>query len=75
MNLSPLDRSIRIALGIAMLAIGWWGAVDGVWGIALRVFGWVPLATGIVGWCPVYAIFGIGTRRHGRRALPGAGPG
>ena len=72
MNLSTLDRAIRILLGLAMLAAGWSGAVGGVWESALKVFGWVPLATGIVGWCPVYAILGFSTRR---RKLPHVPPG
>jgi hypothetical protein len=62
-NLSTLDRSIRIILGVLMLAAGWAGLVTGVWRIGLQVFGWVPLATGLIGWCPVYALLGISTRK------------
>lgn len=62
-NASNLDRLVRILLGLFMLAAGWSGFVPGVWGIALKVFGWVPLATGLIGWCPVYALLGIRTRR------------
>jgi hypothetical protein len=64
-NLSTPDRLLRILLGIALLALGWSGAVGGVTAIALRVFGVVPLVTGILGWCPFYALFGISTRRAG----------
>lgn len=70
-NLSSLDRSLRILLGLAMLASGWAGLASGVWRIALLVFGWIPLATGIAGWCPIYALLGISTRgtspRNGTR--------
>ena len=62
-NLSTLDRSIRIVLGLLMLASGWGGLATGVWRIGLEVFGWVPLATGVLGWCPIYALLGISTRR------------
>ena len=62
-NLSTLDRVIRVLLGIALVALGWSGAVAGVTAIALRVFGLVPLVTGVLGWCPVYALLGISTRR------------
>jgi hypothetical protein len=62
-NLSNLDRSIRIVLGLLMLAFGWGGLATGVWRIGLEIFGWVPLATGLAGWCPVYALLGISTRR------------
>ena len=62
-NLSTLDRSIRIVLGALMLAAGWVGLVTGVWRIGLQVFGWVPLVTGLIGWCPIYALLGISTRK------------
>ena len=64
-NLSTLDRSIRVVLGLLMLSAGWTGLADGVWKIALEVFGWVPLATGLIGWCPIYALLGLSTRRPG----------
>lgn len=68
-NESATDRILRIAIGLLILALGWLGVVPGVWGIALKLFGWVPLITGIVGWCPFYSLFSISTRRH-RRMRP-----
>jgi len=62
-NLSPLDRTIRLVLGLLMLAAGWSGLAGGVWKIALEIFGWVPLVTGLIGWCPIYALLGLNTRR------------
>jgi hypothetical protein len=63
-NLSPLDRTIRILLGLLMLWAGWSGVVaPSVWQIALRLFACVPLGTGILGWCPIYAMLGLSTRR------------
>jgi hypothetical protein len=67
-NQSNLDRSLRIAVGLVMLIAGWTHLVNGVWGIALEVFGWIPLSTGLIGWCPVYALLGIGTRKNGARS-------
>jgi len=66
-NLSTLDRSIRILLGLLMLAAGWGGLATGVWRIGLEVFGWVPLATGLIGWCPIYALLGISTYKPAQR--------
>lgn len=56
-NVGPADRVARIVLGIAVLVAGsvlgsWWGLV-----------GLVPLATGLIGWCPAYLPFGISTCR------------
>jgi Protein of unknown function (DUF2892) len=62
-NLSTPDRLIRILLGGLMLAAGWGGLAEGVGRIALQVFGWVPLVTGLIGWCPIYALLGISTAK------------
>lgn len=63
-NLATWDRTLRIVLGLAMLFLGWSDLVDGVWAIALVVFAWVPLLTGLAGWCPFYAILGISSLRR-----------
>lgn len=55
-NMGSLDRGIRIAIGVLLIAlaatgtIGWWGWL----GVAL-------LATGLIGWCPPYSLLGINT--------------
>jgi hypothetical protein len=46
-----------------MLGAAWMGIATGIWRAGLEVFGWVPLVTGLIGWCPVYALLGIRTRR------------
>jgi hypothetical protein len=71
-NQSMLDRVLRVAIGAAMLGAGWTGLAGGVWNVALEVFGWVPLATGLIGWDPIYALLGLNTRaRRDRRADSG----
>ena len=52
-NVGPTDRIVRIVLGVAPVyagAITSWGWV-----------GFVPLATGLTGKCPVYDLLGIRT--------------
>lgn len=66
-NLAAWDRVLRVLLGLAMLYLGWSDLVDGVWAIALVIFAWVPLLTGILGWCPIYSILGISSRRKAGR--------
>ncbi len=60
MNAAAWDRVLRVVLGLAMLVLGW-ASTGGAWGLALRVFALYPLITGIVGWCPVYALLRTGT--------------
>lgn len=55
-NVGGIDRVVRILVGIVLIGlavtntVGWWG-----W------LGVIPLATGLIGWCPPYAMFGINT--------------
>ena len=62
-NVGGADRMVRILAGAAMLAAPVLALVSGVTASALALFGWVPLATGLAGWCPFYAVLGISSRR------------
>lgn len=53
-NESPLDRGLRVVLGLALLAMVFVGPAT-LWGLV----GIVPLATGLLGSCPLYTLFGI----------------
>ena len=56
LNSGGIDRIIRIIAGLALLASA--GIFHGpVWAF----IGILPLATGIIGWCPAYPILGINT--------------
>ena len=59
-NVGTIDRVLRIAVGLALIAtaVGFFGPTyQSVWGW----IGLIPLATGLVGWCPLYTILGIKT--------------
>ena len=51
-------------LGVVLIYLGFSGTVEGGFGTFLGVFGFVPLITGLVGWCPLYAIFRFRTNRE-----------
>jgi Protein of unknown function (DUF2892) len=55
-NVGGIDRGVRITLGGVLVALAATGAV-GAWGY----LGIVPLLTGLVGWCPPYALLGWNT--------------
>ena len=55
-NVGGIDKIIRIVLGLALIAATLMGALP-VWGW----IGIVPLATGLMGWCPPYAMLGFNT--------------
>ncbi len=56
-NEASWDRIGRVVLGIILLYLGWAEVVTGGWGTVLKVIGFVPLLTGLAGWCPLYALF------------------
>ena len=55
-NEHAIDRTLRVVLGIVLLAIVFVGPKT-LWGLV----GLVPLLTGLVGSCPVYTLLGIST--------------
>jgi hypothetical protein len=55
-NEGNLDRILRIGAGLALIAAAATGTV-GMWGY----IGVVPLATGALGWCPLYTMLGFNT--------------
>ena len=55
-NEGPLDRAIRIVLGLAILALIFIGP-ESLWGL----LGFIPLVTGIVGYCPLYEMLDVST--------------
>ncbi len=63
-NEASWDRIARVVLGIVLLALGWFNVVPDGWGVFLKIIGFVPLITGLVGWCPIYAIFKTGTKKN-----------
>jgi hypothetical protein len=57
-NVGGIDKAVRIVAGLVLLSLAfvleggarWWGLV-----------GFVPLATGLFGYCPAYSLFGLST--------------
>jgi hypothetical protein len=56
LNEGTLDRTIRVIAGLSILSLTLVGPRS-LWGLV----GLVPLATGILGFCPLYALLGIRT--------------
>ena len=54
-NVGGIDRSVRIVAGLVLIGIALAGVSPWGW------VGVVPLATGLMGWCPPYAMFGMST--------------
>ncbi|MBP6275857.1 MAG: DUF2892 domain-containing protein [Limnohabitans sp.] len=55
-NIGGIERIVRIVAGLILIALAATGTV-GLWGW----LGLVPVATGLMGWCPPYSLLGINT--------------
>lgn len=55
-NVGAADRAIRVILGLGLLGM----AINGTWA-PWGYIGIVPLATGLLGTCPLYLILGLST--------------
>ncbi len=56
LNENTLDRVLRIIAGLVLIALVFFGPQT-FWGW----IGLIPLLTGLIGWCPLYAILGLNT--------------
>ena len=63
LNESTPDRIIRGIAGAALAGLGFTGVIPGAWGTAAGVVGLVLLVTGAIGFCPLYAMLGLSTRK------------
>ncbi len=57
-NVGQTERIVRIVAGVLIIAAGvllgsWWG-----------VIGLIPLATGLIRWCPAWSMLGINTAKN-----------
>ena len=57
-NIGKVERIVRIVIGIGIVSLAFVGPRS-PW----AYLGILPLLTGLVGWCPPYALFGISTVR------------
>ena len=62
-NEANWDRTLRIVLGVVMLCLGWLVLGDGLTAAVFKIFGFLPLITGLLGWCPFYSLFGLTTKK------------
>lgn len=62
-NVGGWDRRLRIVIGAVLIVLGLAGTVSGTGAIVAYVIGAIALLTGIVGFCGLYTILGISTRK------------
>lgn len=55
-NIGKTERILRIIVGLIITSLAFVGPAS-LWAL----LGLVPLLTGVIGWCPPYAMLGINT--------------
>ncbi len=62
-NEAGWDRILRVLVGILLLALGFGSVVAGTLGLVFKIIGTLLLVTGLVGYCPVYALLKVRTKK------------
>jgi len=57
-NIHPAERVLRFIIGLFLMSLAFWGPAS-MW----FLLGIIPLLTGLIGWCPLYTMLGISTRK------------
>lgn len=60
-NIHPVERIVRVVVGLALVSQAFIG-MQNPW----FFLGLVPMATGLMGWCPPYSLLGINTCKLGK---------
>lgn len=57
-NVGSLDKAVRLILALVLFSL--YFLLEGNLRF-LALVGFIPLLTGLVSWCPLYALFGLST--------------
>jgi len=55
-NIHPVERAVRVIAGLVLTSMAFIGPANPWFFLGL-----IPVATGLMGWCPPYAMLGIST--------------
>lgn len=60
-NVGLIDKIIRIIIAVVIAYLLYAKMITGVWAIVLAVVGVIMILTTVIGFCPLYVLFGIKT--------------
>ncbi|MBT8281117.1 MAG: DUF2892 domain-containing protein [Muriicola sp.] len=60
-NMGALDKVIRIIVGLGAAALVYYEVVTGMYSYVLLAITAIFILTSLVGFCPLYGIFGLNT--------------
>lgn len=62
-NIHKVERVARVVIGLGIASMAFWGPAN-LW----FLLGLIPVATGLLGWCPPYSLLGINTCNLGKKS-------
>ena len=60
-NVGGIERPIRIVVGILVIGIGAFATLPPIGTAIALVVGTIALVTGVIGYCPLWALLGLDT--------------
>jgi hypothetical protein len=67
-NMSSTDRVGRVIFAVLVVLLWMMDIITGTFATTLLVIGAIFVATSAMGFCPIYAVFGIDTKRAAQKA-------
>lgn len=65
-NMGKTDIRMRVIAALIILMLYFFGLISGTLGVILLVIAAVLLLTSVLGYCPLYGLFGLSTRNRTR---------
>ena len=65
-NMGTIDRIVRTAVAIVIVALYFGGQITGTVAIVLGIVAGAFLLTSLLSWCPAYMPLGLSTRKEGK---------
>jgi hypothetical protein len=62
-NMSTIDRTLRILIAAAIIVLYYTNVIGGTPAIVLLVLSGIFILTSFISFCPLYAIFGLSTKK------------
>lgn len=66
-NMGLLDRAIRLIITFVIFGLYYANVISGTLAIVLIVVAGIFFLTSLMGFCPLYTIFGISTRKKSQK--------
>lgn len=63
-NMGKIDKTVRVVIAVAIAILYLANVITGTWAIVLLVVAVAFVVTSFIGFCPLYAPFGISTQKR-----------